>query len=218
MNIIERIEQDIKSIKVKKTKNYRYIAKTYKKEIQQLDINVIYQICEYFLEKRKLTETIVAYQIIYDNKNKYNNNTFDVFEKWLYAYIHDWWDCDDFMTHAFKHVLLMYPQYIPRLKQWVNHEKFAVRRSAAVILIMPARKGLIESSIIFGICDLLIHDTHYLVQKGYGWLLKEASVKYHDEVINYLVKNVKIMSRTAFRYALEKLQINEKKSLMKLEY
>ena len=59
-------------------------------------------------------------------------------------------------------------------------------------------------------------DPHYLVQKGYGWLLKEASILYHDSVIRYLEKNVTKMSRTAFRYALEKLPKDEKERLMEL--
>ena len=134
----------------------------------------------------------------------------------MFKYINDWWDCDDFMTHAFKHVLLNHLDRLERLKTWVKHERFAVRRSAAVILIMPAKKKLIDASIIFEICDLLINDDHYLVQKGYGWLLKEASVKYHDQVIDYLKRHVADMTRTAFRYALERLSLEDKEKMMRL--
>ena len=168
------------------------------------------------LENRNRAETTIAYQIIFDNKKKYNQNTFDILEKWLFKYIEDWWDCDDFMTHAFQYLLMKYPNNMSNLKIWVNHEKFAVRRSAAVILIRPAQKGLLEDDIIFEICDLLIDDNHYLVQKGYGWLLKESSKNYYDLVVKYLENNVVKMSRTAFRYALEKLPKEEKKRLINL--
>lgn len=217
MEIIERIKKDIHNIKIKKTKVYREIAKLYKYEINKLELESVYSICVSLLEVGRTPETIIAYQIIFDQKDKYDENTFSVFENWMYTYIKDWWDCDDFMTHAFKHVLLMYPEKINRIKTWVNHERFAVRRSAAVILIMPSKKKLIDKSIIFEVCDLLMNDDHYLVQKGYGWLLKEASIKYHDDVIFYLEKNVLYMSRTAFRYALEKLPLNEKKKLMMIK-
>ncbi|MCD4826363.1 MAG: DNA alkylation repair protein [Acholeplasmataceae bacterium] len=217
MEIIERIKLDVNQLKIKRTNMYRAIAKTYKKEMKPLDIQSIYQICESLLELNKTATTIIAYQIIYDQKDKYDEDTFDVFETWMYKYISDWWDCDDFMTHAFKHVLLMFPNKIKRIKKWINHERFAVRRSSAVILIMPSKKRLIDKSIIFEVCDLLMNDEHYLVQKGYGWLLKEASIKYHDDVIDYLEKNVSHMSRTAFRYALEKLPLNEKEKLMQIK-
>ncbi len=216
MNLIERIRNDIIKIQGRQTKLYRNIAKAYKKEISNLGITDIYILCESMLETRNREETTIAYQIIYDNCKKYDENTFDIFEKWLYEYIEDWWDCDDFMTHAFQDVLMKYPKNLSKIKKWVIHEKFAVRRSAAVILLRPAQKRLLEENTIFEICDLLIDDTNYLVQKGYGWLLKESSKTYHDSVIQYLENNVSRMSRTAFRYALEKLPKEEKERLMSL--
>lgn len=214
MDILSRIQNDIKKTSSRKTKLFRDIVKLYKKEINNLDIASIYNICESLLDNRNYSETTIAYQIIFDNKKKYDQNTFDILEKWLYKYIEDWWDCDDFMTHAFQYLLMKYPNNMSNLKKWVNHEKFAVRRSAAVILIRPVQKGLLNENIIFEICDLLIDDNHYLVQKGYGWLLKESCKFYHDSVVRYLENNVVKMSRTAFRYALEKLPKEEKKRLM----
>lgn len=214
MDILSRIQNDIKKTSSRKTKLFRNIARLYKKEINNLDIASIYNICESLLDNRNYSETTIAYQIIFDNKKKYDQNTFDILEKWLYKYIEDWWDCDDFMTHAFQYLLMKYPNNMSNLKKWVNHEKFAVRRSAAVILIRPVQKGLLNENIIFEICDLLIDDNHYLVQKGYGWLLKESCKFYHDSVVRYLENNVVKMSRTAFRYALEKLPKEEKKRLM----
>jgi len=216
MDIVKSIQNDIDKINGRKTKLFRDIASSYKKEISKFDISSIYKICELLLEKRNWAETTIAYQIIFDNKLKYNEDTFNVFEEWLYKYIEDWWDCDDFMTHAFQYLLLLYPRNIFRLKKWVKHKRFAVRRSAAVILIRPAQKGLLNEKSIFEICDLLIDDTHYLVQKGYGWLLKEAVKNYHDSVVKYLETNILRMSRTAFRYALEKLPKQEKERLMSL--
>ena len=216
MDLVKHIQYDIDKIDGRKTKLYRDIAKAYKKEISNLDITSIYTICESLLENRNWAETTIAYQIIFDNKNKYDESTFLIFEKWLYKYIEDWWDCDDFMTHSFQYLLMKYPENMIKLKTWVNHDKFAVRRSAAVILIRPAQKGLLEKNVIFEVCDLLKSDSHYLVQKGYGWLLKEASKHYHDSVVQYLESNVLKMSRTSFRYALEKLPIEEKVRLMNL--
>lgn len=216
MDIVSRIQEDIKKISSRKTKLFRDIAKSYKKEINSLDISSTYSICELLLESRKSEETIIAYNIIYDIRKKYDHNTFAILEKWLYKYIEDWWDCDDFMTHAFQDLLMKYPENMNKLKVWVQHEKFAVRRSAAVILIRPAQKGLLDVNTIFGICDLLINDIHYLVQKGYGWLLKESCKVYHDSVVKYLENNVKRMSRTAFRYALEKLPKEDRERLMSL--
>jgi 3-methyladenine DNA glycosylase AlkD len=56
---------------------------------------------------------------------------------------------------------------------------------------------------VFEICDVLLQDGDDMVQKGYGWLLKEESRKHQKEVFDYVVKNCKVMPRTALRYAIE---------------
>ncbi len=43
-----------------------------------------------------------------------------------------------------------------------------------------------------------------MVQKGYGWMLKEASKPYQEEVFDFVMKNKTVMPRTALRYAIEK--------------
>lgn len=216
MDLLTEIQNYIMKVESQKTKVFREIANKYRKEISAWNILKIYTLCEALLKNKNRGVTIVAYQIIFDNKNKYNEQTFDIFEKWLYLYIEDWWDCDDFMTHGFQYLLMKYPENLFRIRKWVTHNKFAVRRSAAVILIRPSQRGLLEEKTIFHICDLLIDDNHYLVQKGYGWLLKESSNYYYDAVIQYLEKNIVKMSRTAFKYALEKLPKDVKKRLMSL--
>jgi 3-methyladenine DNA glycosylase AlkD len=79
-----------------------------------------------------------------------------------------------------------------------------VRRAAAVTLIVPAKHGKFLKE-AFAIADILLQDKEDLVQKGYGWLLKEASRLHHKEVFDYLMKHRDAMPRTAFRYALEKM-------------
>lgn len=216
MDLVKHIQNDISKIDGRITKQYRKIAAKYKREINLISINEVYRLCESLLKNKKWAETIIAYQIIFDQKKKYEEDTFLVFEKWLFLYVEDWWDCDDFMTHAFQYVLMIYPQYIDRINAWMNHPNFAVRRSAAVILIRPAQKGLIKEKIIFKVCDTLINDSHHLVQKGFGWLLKESTLHYYDAVVSYLEKNHSALTRTAFRYAIEKMSEESRIKLISL--
>ena len=75
-----------------------------------------------------------------------------------------------------------------------------MKRAAAVSLIVPAKRGKFLKD-IFEIADMLLTDTDDMVQKGYGWLLKEASRLHQKEVSNYVARNKKVMPRTALRYA-----------------
>ena len=88
-----------------------------------------------------------------------------------------------------------------------------MRRASAVALIIPARKGKFLNEII-AIADILLLDKDDLVQKGYGWMLKASSEAHQKEVFEYVMKNKDKMSRTALRYAIEKMPKNLKTKAM----
>ncbi len=54
-------------------------------------------------------------------------------------------------------------------------------------LIYPIRKmNCIDQ--VFRVADALLTDEEDLVQKGYGWVLKEASNRYPKEIFGYVMK------------------------------
>ena len=53
-----------------------------------------------------------------------------------------------------------------------------------------------------------------MVQKGYGWLLKSASMAFQKEIFDYVVSNKVHMPRTALRYAIEKMPEEMRKIAM----
>jgi len=81
-------------------------------------------------------------------------------------------------------------------------------------LIIPAKHGQFLPEII-RIADRLLLDKDDMVQKGYGWMLKEASEQHPDEVYQYVLKHRKDMPRTALRYAIEKMPPEMKAEAMK---
>jgi 3-methyladenine DNA glycosylase AlkD len=107
----------------------------------------------------------------------------------------------------------MYPEYLSELKRWAKSTNRWMRRASAVTLIIPAKQGKFLSD-IFDIADILLLDKDDLVQKGYGWMLKEASRTHQQEVFDYVVKNKKVMPRTALRYAIEKMPPELRKTAM----
>jgi len=88
-----------------------------------------------------------------------------------------------------------------------------MRRASAVSLILPARKGSFLEEVL-EISEILLQDSDDLVQKGYGWLLKEASKKHLDEIFEYVMNRKEKMPRTALRYALEKMPPEMRKRAM----
>jgi 3-methyladenine DNA glycosylase AlkD len=82
-----------------------------------------------------------------------------------------------------------------------------------VTLILPARKGLFLKE-VFEISDRLLEDGDDMVQKGYGWMLKEASKKHQPEVFDYVMGKKALMPRTALRYAIEKMPAEMRRRAM----
>ena len=100
------------------------------------------------------------------------------------------------------------------VKSWAKSRNRWLKRAAAVSLIVPAKKGRFLQD-AFEICDVLLADEDDMVQKGYGWLLKEESRRHQKEVFEYVVKNKAAMPRTALRYAIELMPKELKLQAMK---
>ena len=213
-----QVKKDIQALKKpSKTKDVRNLAKKYKKIMLEIKIDRALVILEELIKSKLWAEKIFSFQIAYDLRVQYHEKVFDVFERWVLNYIEDWWDTDDFMTHAFGSFLIEYPQFYSNIKKWTKGKHFAIRRSSAVVLILPIKKKQYAHFNLFEICDALLNDPHDLVKKGYGWLLKVASTNgFREEVIQYVIKHVDKMPRVSFRYAIENLDIKTKQRLMKL--
>lgn len=65
------------------------------------------------------------------------------------------------------------------------------------------------------ICELLLQDTHDLVHKATGWMLREIWKRDIKVLYNFLDTYSKVMPRTMLRYAIEKLEKERKLHYMK---
>ena len=206
------------------------IAKDFYKQIQCNTKNEIFEMCEELWKLKSLEEAVIACHWSEALHKKYEPSDFIVFERWLNKYVNNWADCDTLCNHTIGEFVMMYPEYIVKLKEWAKSPNRWVRRGSAVTLIIPARKGLFLNDIL-EIADTLLLDTDDLVQKGYGWMLKAASLsektakgkeikdeirkKHLMAVFNYVIKNKSVMPRTALRYAIEKMPDELKSEAMK---
>jgi 3-methyladenine DNA glycosylase AlkD len=148
---------------------------------------------------------------------RYESEDFAMFRHWIETYITNWASCDGFCNHTMGDFIEKYPEYTDELKHWTQSENRWMRRAAAVSLIIPAKQGkFLKESI--EIAGLLLTDSDDMVQKGYGWLLKEASRKHTSDVFAYVMKNKRVMPRTALRYAIELMPKDLKAEAMKKDW
>jgi 3-methyladenine DNA glycosylase AlkD len=185
-----------------KTAAVTAVAKKYWKEVKGRSKAEIFALCEELYRSGYMEESFIVSNWAHALSGRYEREDLSEFRHWIGTYITNWASCDGFCNHTMGAFIEQYPEYIEELKRWTQSKNRWVRRAAAVSLIVPAKHGkFLKESI--GIADLLRTDTDDMVQKGYGWLLKEVSRKHMDEIFTYVRKNKKEMPRTALRYAIE---------------
>jgi 3-methyladenine DNA glycosylase AlkD len=199
-----------------KTADVGRIAKKYWKEIQDKSKSEIYELCEELYKSDYSEEAFVVSFWASKFEKFLEEKDLKTYEKWIENYINNWAKCDGFCNHAVGDYMVKYPSKISVLKKWAKSPNRWMRRAAAVTLIIPAKNGdFLED--VFEISDILLMDKEDIVQKGYGWLLKEASRKHQEEVFNYVMSKRNVMPRTALRYAIEKMPKELKVEAMKKE-
>jgi 3-methyladenine DNA glycosylase AlkD len=190
------------------------LAKKYWKEIKHREKREIFALCEELYRSGQLEESFIVSTWVYALSGRYGREDLAVFRRWIDTYITNWASCDGFCNHTMGAFIEQYPEYTAELKTWTQSKNRWMRRAAAVSLIVPAKHGKFLPEAI-EIADLLLIDTDDMVQKGYGWLLKEASRHHQREVFEYVMRNRRVMPRTALRYAIELIPKDLKAEAMK---
>ncbi|ACL16993.1 DNA alkylation repair protein [Methanosphaerula palustris] len=197
-----------------KTPTVGKIAKRYWSEIKSQNKQEIFNLCDELYRSDYTEEAFIVSNWVPNLADRYEITDLAVFQVWIEKYINNWAKCDGFCNHTLGTFIMMYPECIEKLKKWTQSDNRWLKRAAAVSLILPAKQGEFLDD-IFEIADRLLTDREDLVQKGYGWLLKEASRHHQDEVYLYVLKNRSTMPRTALRYAIELMPLKRRKEAMK---
>jgi 3-methyladenine DNA glycosylase AlkD len=185
-----------------KTAVVRKIAQKYWGEVKLLGKQQIFALCETLFESGYVEEAFVASFWLPNMIERLEPSDLAVFQVWIERYVNNWAKCDTFCNHTVGGLLETHPESVSEVKSWSESENRWLRRAAAVSLIVPAKKGLFLQEAL-EISTVLLEDEDDMVQKGYGWLLKEASRKHLKDVQAFVMENRKIMPRTALRYAIE---------------
>lgn len=190
------------------------IAKEHFRRVRALGREEVYSLCEELFRSGYLEESFVACGWSHWVCDRYEEGDLGRFEGWVEKYVNNWATCDTLCNHTVGAFIERYPEYVAALMRWARSGNMWMRRAAAVSLIVPAKKGkFLEEA--FRISDVLMGDSEDLVQKGFGWLLKEESRTRQKEVFCYVMKNKEKMPRTALRYAIEKMPADLRAEAMK---
>ena len=206
-------KEEVKAYGVKTGKVHE-IAKIYWSQIKLSRKKEIFSVCEELFRSDYMEEAFVASFWLQNLTETLEPADLAVFKTWIEKYVNNWAKCDTFCNHTVGGLIEKHPESVNEMKKWAKSKNRWLKRAAAVSLIIPAKKGLFLQK-VFEISSILLNDKDDMVQKGYGWLLKEASIKHQKEVLNYVIENKQKMPRTALRYAIERMPKELKKEAMK---
>ncbi|MBD3401993.1 DNA alkylation repair protein [candidate division GN15 bacterium] len=183
------------------------------RSIKGLPPKEILAICDELLTSEFRYRRFIAFDWASKIRKQLQPSDFARLERWLKEHVNDWGACDHLCGGPLGYLLWQYPDSVRRTRSWRRSRNRWLRRASAVGLIIPVRKGELWSE-VYETAETLLEDPDDLVQKGYGWMLKEASKAFPDRVFDYVMSRRDRMPRTALRYAIEKLPPDKRRQAM----
>ncbi len=90
------------------------------------------------------------------------------------------------------------------------------RRVAILSTFAYIKRG--EPGVTLELAEVLLHDTHDLIQKAVGWMLREVGKRVEESILtDFLDKHAAVMPRTMLRYAIERLNVDQRTYYMQLK-
>ena len=105
------------------------------------------------------------------------------------------------------------PDALQALSGLAAHEDLWHRRAAVLFTFALIRDGRFD--VTLALCEQLLDDKHDLMHKATGWMLREAGNRDIEVLRGFLRKHAATMPRTMLRYAIEKLDADERMEWMR---
>ena len=167
------------------------------------DLDETLLVAKDLIEDGVMDEQFAASILLSKASQRLSVEHFEILDVWI-NYLTNWASVDGFTTNVVADTIRRFPSLSDRLLVWADSPNRWRRRASAVSLVTIARRGeMLE--VAFRIADRLMEDKEDMVQKGVGWLLKEASKKHPHEFREHLLKWRNKTSALTLRYASEKL-------------
>jgi 3-methyladenine DNA glycosylase AlkD len=134
---------------------------------------------------------------------QFGREEFKLFESWLDR-ITSWADHDGLVHYLIGPMVAVNGVYLVRLPRWAKKQSTWHQRAAAVSLIHSTRQHK-NFDHVRNMTEMLLASGDDMVQKGLGWLLREAAKANPGETVAYLMAIRDRMPRLVLRTACETL-------------
>jgi len=186
------------------TADLRRFARKTSREIQATDgLEALLQVADRLFTGEVLEEKVFAVLLLERAVAKFGDREFRRFESWLDR-VTSWADHDALVHYLIGPLVAAEPLRTARVLRWTKSRNRWRRRAAAVSLIRGARQRMFFDEIV-RVSDALLKDQDDMVQKGLGWLLREAAKADPKTTVPYLLRIRDHAPRLVLRTACETL-------------
>jgi 3-methyladenine DNA glycosylase AlkD len=156
------------------TSELRKLAKRFRKVIlDDAGPKYLVEVADELFQGEVLEEKTLAVLLLQDSVGEFGQREFKLFEKWIER-VSSWADHDALVYYLLGRLIAAEPKRAARVFLWSKSPNRWHRRAAAVALIPGARRKQFVSE-MERLAEQLLSDKDDMVQKGLGWLLREAA-------------------------------------------
>ncbi len=188
------------------------VLRTVAKDYRELPFNDLSNLLQSAMHEHRMVALIIltlqyargdeqkkkcVYEFYLSNRNGINN-----------------WDLVDVTTpRIVGDYLLQHPDERTVLYQYAREGTLWERRIAITATYSLLRAAQFDDT--FAIADILLHDTHDLLHKAVGWMLREVGKRDQDAEEKFLRTRYQTMPRTMLRYAIERFEESKRQQYLK---
>ena len=190
----------------------RYGRERSREILRAHDHSFLLEVADNLFTGRNNTEAHLAVMLLEPSVGSFGTAEFRRFEGWLDR-ITNWSQHDALVHSLLGELLLADPKVAPPSMGWTKSRNRWKRRAAAVVLVKPARARQCWTE-IQRVTLALLNDQDDMVQKGVGWLLREAAKADRNRTLPFLLKIRARAPRLVLRMACETLAVKDRSRVL----
>ncbi len=178
-----------------------------------MDMPFLVQVADQLFRGQVLEEKIVAVTMLQGIVADFGKPEFKLFESWLDR-VTTWADHDALVHYLMGQIIAKDDSLLSRPLRWAKSKNRWHQRAAAVSLIHSTRQHK-HFDHIQRVTEILLPSKDDMVQKGLGWLLREAAKFNPQQTVAYLMTIRQRTPRLVLRTACETLPAATREKVLK---
>jgi 3-methyladenine DNA glycosylase AlkD len=170
--------------------------------------------CDLLMRDAHLESEAVGLLLLERYHRQFEKGLLETARGWLAAGLCDNWAAtDDLATGVLWRLLEKFEDLGKEIEAWHASSNLWLRRASVVVFVKSAgkRKHLDRA---YRIVTALLPDTHDLIHKACGWLLREAGKADAARLERFLLEHGPAVPRTTVRYAIERFPEGKRRRIL----